>query len=190
MLGNFTFSSPGPGKLLVDCECSHLKTSISTFFPFSFSFPFPGYCGPALTTMSSFPNGYNIHSPYTFRQDLSDKPKIRISGIRKKYYRREKRRHRMPPSRPIKKNTSAMISSHSIKNIRGATAPKSQDRLKWLLPDRSTGDLVVSKAFLNFKISFVNRISLLLISSIYPIGLTGLGGPRSRPYTSRKISRL
>ena len=29
--------------------------------------------------------------------------------------------------------------------IRGATAPKSQDRLKRLLPDHSTGGLVVSK---------------------------------------------
>ena len=27
--------------------------------------------------------------------------------------------------------------------VRGGTAPKSQDRLKWLLPDSSTGDLVV-----------------------------------------------
>ena len=47
MLGKFTFSLPGPRKLPVDCECSHLKTSISTFFPFSFWFPFPGYCEPA-----------------------------------------------------------------------------------------------------------------------------------------------
>ena len=54
MLGNFTFSFPGPGKLPVDCECSHLKTSISTFFPFSFSFPFPGYCGPALKLQPLF----------------------------------------------------------------------------------------------------------------------------------------
>ena len=57
MLGNFTFSLPGPGKLPVDCECSHFKTSISTFFPFSFSFsfwfPFLGYCEPALTPTSS-----------------------------------------------------------------------------------------------------------------------------------------
>ena len=34
------------------------------------------------------------------------------------------------------------------KQIRGATAPKSQDRLKWLLPDGSTGHLVVSKALI------------------------------------------
>ena len=32
--------------------------------------------------------------------------------------------------------------------IRGATAPKSQDRLNCLLPDDSTGDLVVSKALI------------------------------------------
>ena len=51
MLGNFTFSLPGPGKLPVDCECSHVKTYISTFFPFSFLFwfPFPGYCEPGFT---------------------------------------------------------------------------------------------------------------------------------------------
>ena len=33
-------------------------------------------------------------------------------------------------------------------HFRGATAPKTQDRLKWLLPDGSTGDLVVSKALI------------------------------------------
>ena len=32
--------------------------------------------------------------------------------------------------------------------IRGATAPKSQDRLKWLLPDGSTWGFVVSKALI------------------------------------------
>ena len=47
----------------------------------------------------------------------------------------------------------------------GATVPKSQDRLKLLLPDGSTGSLVVSKAVsLNLNFSFPNRISLLLIS--------------------------
>ena len=67
--------------------------------------------------------------------------------------------------------------------IRGATAPKSQHRLKWFLPDGSTWDLVVSKALsLNINFSFINRISLLLISSSYAIGLTRLGGPRSRTY--------
>ena len=35
-----------------------------------------------------------------------------------------------------------------LKRFRGATAPKSQDRLKWLLPDDSTGGLVVSKALI------------------------------------------
>ena len=75
--------------------------------------------------------------------------------------------------------------------IRGTTALKSQDRLKQLLPDGSTGGLVVSKVLsLNLNFSFLNRISLLLISSSYSIGLTRLGGPRSRPYTSRKISRV
>ena len=51
--------------------------------------------------------------------------------------------------------------------------------------------LVASKALsLNLNFSFVNRISLLLISSSYPIVLTRLGGSRSRSYTSRKISRV
>ena len=43
---------------------------------------------------------------------------------------------------------------------------------------------------LNLNFSFRNRISLLLISSSYPIVLTRLGGPRSRSYTSIKISRV
>ena len=30
----------------------------------------------------------------------------------------------------------------------GATAPNSPDRLKWLLPDGSTGDLLVDKALI------------------------------------------
>ena len=48
----------------------------------------------------------------------------------------------------------------------GATAPKSQDRLKRLLPDGSTGGLVVSKALsLNLNFSFLNQISLFLISN-------------------------
>ena len=55
-------------------------------------------------------------------------------------------------------------------------------RLKRLLPDGSTGGLVVSKALsLNFNFSFLNRISLLLISSSYPIILTRLGGPLPDP---------
>ena len=73
----------------------------------------------------------------------------------------------------------------------GATALKSQDQLKWLLPDGSTGDLAVSKALsLNLNFSFLNRILLHLISSSYPIDLTRLGEPHSGTYTSRKISRL
>ena len=43
---------------------------------------------------------------------------------------------------------------------------------------------------LNLNISFLNWISLLLISSSYPIVLTRLGGPRSTPCTSWKISRV
>ena len=60
-------------------------------------------------------------------------------------------------------------------------ALKSQDRLKRLLPDDSTGGLVVSKALsLNLNFSFLNWILLLLISSSYPICLTRLGGPSFR----------
>ena len=65
--------------------------------------------------------------------------------------------------------------------MRDATAPNGQDRLKRLLSDDSTGGLVVTKALsLNLNFSFLSRISLLLISSSYPIVLTKLGEPRSR----------
>ena len=51
--------------------------------------------------------------------------------------------------------------------------------------------LVVSKAlFLNLNFNFLNRNSLLLLSNSYPIVLSSLGGPRSRPYTFRKKSRV
>ena len=43
---------------------------------------------------------------------------------------------------------------------------------------------------LNLNFSFLNQISLVLISSIYEIILTRLGGPRSGPNTSWKISRI
>ena len=78
--------------------------------------------------------------------------------------------------------------SKMVKNqICGATALKSQERLKQLLPNGST---VVSKAlYLNLNFSFLNQILLLLISSNYPITLTSLDGPCSRPYTSRKFIR-
>ena len=39
-------------------------------------------------------------------------------------------------------------------------------------------------------ICFLNRILLFIISSSYPIALMRLGRPRSRPYTSIKISRV
>ena len=43
--------------------------------------------------------------------------------------------------------------------LRGTTASKSQDWLKWLLPDGSTGGLVASKHLsLNLNFSFLNRI--------------------------------
>ena len=54
------------------------------------------------------------------------------------------------PGRPARSQASCRLSylGHSIKKIRGATAPKSQDRLKRLLPEGSTGGLVVSKALI------------------------------------------
>ena len=43
----------------------------------------------------------------------------------------------------------AVLKFLQLKNlIRGATAPKSQDRLERFLPDGSTGGLVVSKALI------------------------------------------
>ena len=56
---------------------------------------------------------------------------------------------------------------------------------------RAAHGLVVSEALsLNLNSSFLNRISLLLISSSYPIVLTRLDEFSSRPYISRKISRV
>ena len=79
------------------------------------------------------------------------------------------------------------ILEFSIIFHRGDTAPKSQDRLKQLLPH----GLVISKASLfNLSFRFLNGISLLHISNSYSIVLTRLAGPRSRPYTSRNISRV
>ena len=49
---------------------------------------------------------------------------------------------------------------------------------------------LVNHLSLNLNFSFLNRISLLLISSSYPIVLTRLGGPRSKSYTFRKIPRV
>ena len=43
---------------------------------------------------------------------------------------------------------------------------------------------------LNLNFSFLNWILLLFISSGYPIVIMRLGGLHSRPYTSRKISRV
>ena len=90
----------------------------------------------------------------------------------------------------IPNRRSIIVYTRFLPKIRGTTAPKSQDRLKRLLPDGSTGVVVCKALSLNLNFSFLNRISLLVISSSYPIGLTRLGGPRSKPYTPRKISRV
>ena len=83
------------------------------------------------------------------------------------------------------------VNNLNLNLVRGTAVPESQDRLKGLLPDGSTGGLVVWKAlYLNLNFNFLNRILLLLISCRYPIVLTRLGGPRSRSYTTRKISRV
>ena len=42
-----------------------------------------------------------------------------------------------------------------ISKIRGATAPKSQNQLEWLLPDGSTGGLVVSKVLIMLKCNVI-----------------------------------
>ena len=83
--------------------------------------------------------------------------------------------------------TIRLLSQFSCIKIHVAAAPKSQDRLKRMLSNGNTGYLVVRKALsLNLNFSFLNRISLLVILSSYPVVLTRLGGPRSRPYSSRK----
>ena len=88
-----------------------------------------------------------------------------------------------PPPMTVKR-----IALIPLLTIRGATAPKILYQLKWLMPQ---GALWLAKRLsLNLNFSFFNRNSLLLESSSYPIVLTRLGGPRSRPYTSRKISRV
>ena len=61
---------------------------------------------------------------------------------------------------------TATVSDFSCSRLHfhGATAPKSQDRLKRFLPDGSTGALWLAKRLsLNLNFSFLNRISLLLI---------------------------
>ena len=54
-----------------------------------------------------------------------------------------------PPLRHVESNPGRPGRSQANKQIRGATAPKYQDRLKWLLPDGSTGDFVVSKTLIS-----------------------------------------
>ena len=61
----------------------------------------------------------------------------------------------------------------------------------WLLPDNSAEGLVVSKAlFLNLNFNFLNRISLGLTSSSYPIVLTRLGEPVLYPTFPETNSRI
>ena len=56
--------------------------------------------------------------------------------------------------------------------------------------DASVGALWLAKLlFLNLNFCFLNRFSLLPISSSYAIVLTTLGAPLFTPYTSKKISR-
>ena len=75
--------------------------------------------------------------------------------------------------------------------MRGTIAPKSQDPLTWLLPDDSLGGLVLSKALIHQPyFQCLNRISLFITSSSYPIVLTRLGRLRSILYTSRKMSKV
>ena len=65
-----------------------------------------------------------------------------------------------------------------------------EPRPKRLLPEYSAEGLVVSKTLsLNLNLSFLNWISVLLISSCYSVVLTRLDEPHSRACTSRIISR-
>ena len=78
--------------------------------------------------------------------------------------------------------------SKKTKQNLGDTAPKSQDRLKRLLSDGSTGELVVSKAIsLNLNFSFLNRISLLVILNSCPLSLRGWVDRVSVPILSEKF---
>ena len=68
---------------------------------------------------------------------------------------------------------------------------KKKKKNQALQPRRAKGALWLGKRLsLNINFSFLNRISPLLVSSSDPIVLMRLGGSRSRPYTSRKISRV
>ena len=72
--------------------------------------------------------------------------------------------------------------------IHGATTPKSQDRLKWLLPDGSRGGLVVSKALsLNLNFSFLNWIPLLLIQVATQLSSRGWVDPIPDPILPEKF---
>ena len=53
------------------------------------------------------------------------------------------------------------------------------------------GALWLAKRYPSTLISvFLTDFRYFSYQAAYPIGLTRLGGPRSRPYTSRKISRV
>ena len=68
-------------------------------------------------------------------------------------------------------------------------ALESQDRLNWLLSCDSTGAKWLVQCYsLNLNFSFLNRISLLLISSSYSFDLMRLSGPHARPKVGIKFS--
>ena len=68
-------------------------------------------------------------------------------------------------------------------------ALESQHRLNCLLPYDSTGTIWLAQRYsLNLNCSFLNRITLRLISSSYSVGLTKLSGLRSRPKVRIKIT--
>ena len=78
--------------------------------------------------------------------------------------------------RLYKNNKSLALQPRRAKTDWSACCQKAVQWALWLAKSLS----------LNLNFSFLNRISLLLISSSYPIVLTRLGGPHSRPYTFRK----
>ena len=101
-----------------------------------------------------------------------------------------KKRKRNWLGRWLRRNCLPKYAVEKTINKSMALQPRGSIRLKWLLPDGSTMALwhlwLEKRINLNLNFGFLNRILLLFISIV----LARLGGPHSRPYTTRKISRV
>ena len=76
-----------------------------------------------------------------------------------------------------------IIINNNNNKYMAATASKNHGRLERFPPDGIAGSLVVSKALYLYPIfSFLDRISLLVTSSRYPVVPREGGGPLSRSY--------